>query len=189
MSKKEVERIRKMTFEELREELTYCENPVKNILIRKIMKEKYNQYLRRRNQLITKKQRKTLYEERKVATRKRKKKEMDDIIESLINNINEPEIELKEEDFNAKDVHGPLNELDDDYGLFDDKFKKEVAQDIMNNNLMERMNSELDIMSATKARKNNKDFIPPYANNEGDKYASFKHYRGISNNNFSSKRR
>ena len=66
----------------------------------------------------------------------------------------------------------PMNVIttDSKYGKYDNKFEKEIKNDYVNNNLMARMDSELDII---KSKQKNKTFILPYTNINGIKYAPY----------------
>ena len=108
--------------------------------------------------------------------------------------LNDTGLELDEKDFNLFPNHENLNELDDDNSKysgynneFDDKFKKEVENDYVNNNLMDRMNSEMEIRNKKKAdTSNNKSFMSPY--DSGGKNELFDiYYNERTNKNFKNK--
>ena len=65
-----------------------------------------------------------------------------------------------------------LNELEDYNDIYDDRDISEFNRDLVNNNLMDRLNSDIDIKNfGIKKVKNN--LIPPYINNAGDNFAPF----------------
>lgn len=108
--------------------------------------------------------------------------------------LNDTGPELDNRDFNLLPNHGNLDELDDDHSKysghsneFDDKFKKEVENDYVNNNLMDRMNSEMEIRNKKKSdTSNNKSFMSPYDN--GGKNELFDiYYNERTNKNFKNK--
>ncbi|CAH6421824.1 Hypothetical protein KVN_LOCUS512 [uncultured virus] len=57
------------------------------------------------------------------------------------------------------------------YQDVEDIYKKEIQKDDINNNLLERLNSDIYIRKFAKPSK--KDFIPPFANGSGDNFAPF----------------
>lgn len=80
------------------------------------------------------------------------------------------------------DVDNVIDNLLDDTDIQNidkDKHKdkdkdKDVSKEMLNNNLMNRLNSELDIQRLRReANKSVKEFIPPFAENTGDKFAPF----------------
>ena len=201
----EIRRIKNMSFRELRNELAYCDNnPVKELLIRNLMKEKYIHCMRKKKKIEEhqKMEKRLKYKKLKnIMARKYDHKyrkyyieSKDSSIESIMDDIEDVEdvediadnIPLREEDFNLYPNHGPLNELEENNGLYDKKFKDEVNKDFMNNNLMDRMNSEIDIRNIKL--KNKKDFIPPFADNDGGMYAPFHNQTNIPTTDFSTKR-
>lgn len=142
----DMSKLSQLSFRELKEELINSKNsPVKELIIRKLMQKKYNEYKMRKQQKVQK-----------------------------ISKIDE--FPLTDEDFNNPLPAQPIAEfeqVDDDLN----KFKSEIEKDYLNNNLMERMNSEIDIR-VTKKKNNKKypkkkEFIPPFTDDNTDKYAPF----------------
>jgi hypothetical protein len=60
----------------------------------------------------------------------------------------------------------------------------QLAKDKVNNNLMARMDGELNIRKSNKKRQ--RDFLPPFSNDVGDNYAPF-HSKEKKIRNFSNK--
>lgn len=83
-------------------------------------------------------------------------------------NIRESSYDLSDDDFNLLPNHGNLNEFYDDNSdeKYENRFKKEVDSDYVNNNLMDRMNSEMEIRCKKNTNKNSdkNNFILPYDN-------------------------
>jgi mannitol-1-phosphate/altronate dehydrogenase len=98
--------VNKMTFNQLRDELMNCDgNPVKELLIRKLMKEKYLQLLerRRRNEYIKDQVRRNEIRKynrlkRRLRHMKERQLELEHQQELLKNNTNESEPNMIEED-------------------------------------------------------------------------------------------
>ena len=96
------------------------------------------------------------------------------------NRLSLDEFNLTDDDFNILPEHGHLNELEN----LNQNYKNEVKQDRMNNHLMERLNSNIHIVT----HKNDKKVMTsPYQNNSGNDYASI-HQNEISPNDFTSTR-
>jgi len=171
MASKYINSIQNMSFNELRDELMNCDNnPIKEYLIRRLMKEKYIYYKKRKNYIINK--RHQLEKERYELFKKH--------IENSIEEQEEP-VYLKDDDYIS-----PLENSDirnhNFSNLYDKKFTNEIEKDRVNNNLMDRMNSELEIRKFNSNVK--KDFEPPY-DSAGK---SLVNINTITPNNFSSKR-
>ena len=81
---------------------------------------------------------------------------------------------------------GPLNDLDSKAKLYDNKFKKEIRKDFVNNNLTERMNSDIAIKNF-RIRNKTKDFIPPFTNTNSSAFAPF-HGKTLRSDDFSNRR-
>lgn len=197
-TRQEIYRINKMTFHELRNELAYCgDNKVKEDLIRNIMFQRYQKHIELKNQIEhIKQQKKQMYIDKlKRQQEKEYKKRLAD--EKRKNKkIKEPEddnISLDSTDFiNTGTIIKPMNELDDidNNGLFDKRDITEYDRDLTNNNLVDRLNSDIDIRTKrNNGRENNNrkqiDFVSPYANTPGDNYAPFDSILKSSKKDFS----
>ena len=105
--------------------------------------------------------------------------------------INNRTFELSDDDFNPLPNHGHLDELDegdDDYKS-DDNFKQVVENDYVNNNLMNRMNSEMEIRNKKNSQiANNDSFLSPYDNNKGKKELFNVYYNERTGKNFKNKK-
>lgn len=222
VTNQEITRIKRMSFRELRDELGNCDNnPVKERIIRSLMKEKYIHYLKKKKELQQREQlrRKQKYQKlknlmaKKYDTKYRKFYEgsKEGSIESILDDIDFEDnkerkvnwsnefsrdfwefensnfkTNIRDEDINPFPNHGHLNELEDDDRLYDTKFRDELNKDYMNNNLLDRMNSEIDIRKGKVANK--KDFIPPFANKGSGQFAPFHKQKNIPQSDFSNKR-
>jgi len=132
-----------MNFNELRDELVYCDNnPIKEMLIRKLMKEKYVYYIKRKQRIENEKRLYNLIQQ---------KEQQKQFIKQDNMSMSSEDIYFEENDFNFLPDHGPLNELDKN-NTINDRLKNEIDRDHFNNNLMERMNSEIDIIKLNNKR-------------------------------------
>ena len=149
----------RMSFRELKNELAKCNNKEIELIIRKIMKDKAIRYKLRQKSIKN-----------------------NEIIDSILDDI----------ETNSSKITS-LNELDDyendmEYQNINSSYKDEIAKDFVNNSLMERMNSELDIRNIKNIKRkcNEKDFIPPFSDNSGDNFAPFVYKKKL--NDFSNKK-
>lgn len=159
--------LNKLTFKELKTELKKNNDPMKEKIIRQLMKNKYIKYINY-------------------------KKSINDC-------------ELNDDDF-AQPLPNKiktLNELDDNFvncssgAINDKKFDTEIKRDQVNNNLMDRLNSDLYIKDIMKPIKkyptgyspNKMPLTKPYEevlNNQS--FTPFNNSNIIPNNDFSNKR-
>lgn len=168
MDSEYIAKINKMNFRQLQEELSVSSNnPVKSLLIRKLMKQKYLRYKKIREMSVHQKRPKpdNRIDEESIMM-------ANELLEEIEKNNNEEILEVVNEftdnDFNR---HGPLNELDPSSTLYDDKFKDEIQRDQMNNHLMSRMNSDIHIQEIRRNKL--KNFETPFSDAPNDRYASF----------------
>lgn len=179
----------KMNFYQLRNELSYCDDPVKELLIRKMM---VREYTKLKHNKINK-------HKRYVRNNRSSDKITNNLTDNLTDNLaddlyNEiikqndmnPNI-FDETDFNPIPNHGPLNDLDPNAKRFEGKYKEEIKRDSMNNNLMDRLNNDIDIqMNRVNKRKL---FETPFSNENGGNFANIKEDLSIiSPTDFSSRR-
>ncbi len=199
----EINKIKNMSFDQLREELSLCKNnPVKELIIRKMMKNRYLELKNRKQRLINQRKMKELsrIEEANYQRQFNNNLENENIVDdNLVDELFEDIQRLKNRDndmvdiFNESDFkplpnHGPLNALDPNASLYDRKFKQEIEKDHMNNHLMDRLNSDIDIKKMSKRNKK-KNFDMPFSNNIDANYASINSDEGIIlSNDFSSRR-
>ena len=167
----EVSRINNMTFGELRNELANCNNnPVRQKLIRNLMVIRYNQHLEKKQHY------------NKLKAQKELKK--NPLLKSNFTNQSGDEISFDENDFkNLKPNHGSLNELESNDELFDSRNITEYDRDHANNNLMERLNTDMNLIKNKK--QSTKDFMTPYSNNSCGMYAPFDNYLKSNKKTFS----
>ena len=199
-----IDKINKMSFQRLRDELSICvDNPVKNLLIRKLMKQKYIEYKKRKEIYEMKKRNNyNKIKKRKIIEDNTSRMLAEELLEDInknnelraneINEINEMNeiLEFMDEINNNQERvydHGPLNDLDPSARLYDQKFTEEIEKDEMNNNLMNRLNSDIYIQEMRKNKR--KKFETPFSNGPDEKYASFQMDPTIiPNQDFSNKR-
>lgn len=144
----DINSINNLTFGQLRNELANCNDPIKEKLLRNIMLIRYKQHLRN----------KTKYN-----------------VSNKTNNYNQ--FPLNENDFELTPNINTLNEVQENDDLYDNRDINEYDRDLTNNNLMNRLNSDIDIYTKGMS-KQKPDFIPPYINNVGDDYASLGAFQG-----------
>lgn len=158
----DIQRIHALSFKDLKKELINCgNNPVRELMIREIMHKKYCEYTKNKSK------KPLIHQKQPKRTRQQEKEEEEEQEEQ-----EEQQIYLEDEDFDELPKMESLNELDDD------RFKTEVKKDHLNNNLMDRLNSDIDICSKRKdqlkkKKEQEKSFIPPFADDIGDRYAPF----------------
>lgn len=141
----EVNKINNLTFKELRNELAKSKgDPLREHLIRNLMFIRYNQHIQNKQKI------------QKVQVIKPKS----DIKVPIDNNI----VNLVDDLMN--DNEEVISELHDTRDII------EYERDKANNNLMERLNSDISIR--TSKIKNKTEFLLPYENDPGHNYASFK---------------
>lgn len=166
----DVEKIKKMTFKELRNELVNCtNNPIREKIIRNMMILRYNQHM----------ERKRIYEIRKAERLQKKmmKKQQNSMVDNNEND-NDEQIILDENDYEyVNPTYRSLNELDEQSN--DEDFRpvreiKEQERDKLNDNLVSRLNNDLELRNGNEKNKEKKvDIIPPFSNDTGDMYAPF----------------
>lgn len=193
LTNQELNRINKMTFNELKKELAKCNgNRVKNRLIRVLMKDKYERYknrkqLMKRKSILPRKEKMSrqseLFEKKNNNSVNLQGSSNDEPINSILNDIQDSDDYPATNDFNFYPDHGPLDELENNRL---NKLKSEIDKDYMNNNLMDRLNSDIDIRK-TKS-KNNKDFIPPFSDETGSGFAPFSYDDKVPKRDFRNKR-
>ena len=161
--------LRKLSFKELKKELYNCKNdPIKELTIRQMMREIYIAHLKKK-------------ESRKQQRLKKNMKRINDqendrLIEELIEEIDNNSDESYKQDYLYKRMTNEKRKKES----INDIYKKETNNDFLNNNLMKRMNGEMDIR---KNKKNiNRTFVPPYTNDIGATFAPYhKHEEYITN--------
>ena len=200
----EIARINKLTFGELRNELANCRNnPVREKVIRNLMCIRYNQHLQKKiqiEQFKKEQKRKQIMKIKNKLEEKYKYKlnenynKPDDLLDFVdndekvqfdkndFNNINENDLNnINENDFK----NDFKNELDETNELYDSRNITEYGRDYANNNLMERLNIDMNLRKDTPIVKNKKDFATPYSNNPGTQFAPFNNFPKSQKNNFS----
>jgi|688.fasta_scaffold661470_2 hypothetical protein len=170
-------KINKMTFKELRNELVKSNDDlVRSSLIRNLMYLRYIQHLQKKQQYINNKKE---YKKKQILKIKRKieKQYKNDLIENsdindLINDNNEDE--LNEHDFKFSDII-------DEEEMHDNRDIREYTRDYLNNDLMERLNGDIMIKTMKPTAKND-NLIKPYTTDAGDNFAPFNNSKSQKNN-------
>ncbi|MCJ7636446.1 MAG: hypothetical protein MUO21_03065 [Nitrososphaeraceae archaeon] len=174
----EITRINKLTFGELRNELANCNDPVRQYIIRNLMLVRYKQHLENKEvqQQMKKDYRKNqLKKIKKRIENKYVKKEHVSLESFDDSEIFDHDKELK----NINDKVQELNELNNDNPWRDEILNNipEYNKDKTNKNLMSRLQNDIDINrlkdNTIHSKKINKDFVPPFADETDDQYASF----------------
>ena len=173
MDKKTVKHINGMSFNELKNELNNCyDNPIKEKIIRELMVLKYNQYINaQHNRKLKLKQKQKQKQKQKHDSLQNKNPPINDNSSVVITPT--PEVDFLD-DFSFDDFN------DEDY---DDNNIIEYKKDINNNNLMDRMNSDMELKKM-KVSTNKKDIIKPFVNTTCDTYATFKNEQGTDIKSF-----
>jgi hypothetical protein len=164
----EIERINRLTFRELRNELTKCNNdPVKEKIIRNLMLVRYKQHL----------ERKRLRELKKIEYQQKQSEQTNDFFP------------FDDDDF-AKPSFESLNELDDEKSnelLFSNRKIEEQDRDHVNNSIVERLNGDIDIKEM-RNKKKKPNIVSPYTNFPGDNFAPFNSKQKVPKKDFSNMR-
>jgi hypothetical protein len=163
MDKKTVDMINKMSFNELKTELGNCHNnPVKEKIIRELMVIRYKQYLQTQAQAQHKLRQRQIRQHQK---------------QMQLQRLQQQESQNKTEDEFDNDTFS----IEDD----EDEYNKiiEYKKDTTNNNLMDRMNSDMEI-KRMKVSTDKKDIVKPFVNTVCDNYATFKNEPGTDIKNF-----
>lgn len=151
----EITRINSLTFGQLRNELANCTDPVRQYIIRNLMFIRYNQYLKNKE---IKQEMKKDYKRKQIKKIKKKiedKYKFNDL-DLFIDEIDDAEIN-NEEIINEEIING-----------------KPSMKDKTNKNLRNRMQNDIDInKNNTYTSKIKKDFVPPFTNENDDRYATF----------------
>ena len=165
--------IGRMTFGQLRKELAYCNDPIKEKIIRHFMYLRYTQYVNKKRQLdeINRLRAQKAQKKKDPVNKPQEQIQVDDIAS------------LDPDDFEVKPVAGSLNELEDE--LFDDRNVTEYERDVTNNNLVKRLNSDIDIRTMGGKKK---EFLLPYSDDVGGNYAPFNSGTKVPKNDFSNDR-
>lgn len=181
----ELNRINKMTFNELRNELAKCDDPVKETLIRNLMYIRYKQHINKKIQIDEIKRRKML----RFMEQQKKKIETNTINNNSINDLlnDEDNLSLDPDEFEIKQTSDSLNELDDADELLDKRNITEYERDMVNNNIVERLNSDIDIRTMRETQQK-KEFVVPYSDNDDGNYAPFNSKPKLQVNTFSNRR-
>lgn len=169
-------RIQKMTFGELRNELANSDDPVKKEIIRNLMYIRYNQHIAKKEKINQLKK-----ENRKQQIHKIKKK-VEDKYKSNTNDTLDLDIDDLFEQEKKKEKHIVLDEEPEEitYTQQTTPQIKEYNRDKTNNNLMKRLSNDIDInkikddhIYSNRRKDISRDFVPPFANNLDEQYASF----------------
>lgn len=185
----DVDRLKKMSFNELKIELrNNIDNPVREYAIRKMMKDKYEKHLQEKNRI-------KIQEQKKIYNQK-----LDDeilnILDDKSNSSDQSSNSSSESSDSSESIEAPTTFRD----VSPDKFKEKIKNDYVNNNLMQRLNSDIDITSMRNKKntrnraidihnnwtRNKNDIVPPFDTDYGDAYAPFD--TNIPTNDFSNKR-
>jgi hypothetical protein len=104
----------------------------------------------------------------------------DDFLDEINKHVNNKrsrgrnDVQFDASDFNDLPNLGPLNELDDPDGLYETREIKEYSRDKVNNNLMNRMNSDIYIKTLKNKKSKPRTIIPPYGDGNCQNYAPYK---------------
>jgi len=169
--------LKALSFHQLKEKLKTVDDEKSRNIIKTLMKQKYMTLVKRKQ-----KAHKVNIKTRLSNTLEQYGLSINDFLDEDddYNRLSLDEFNLTDDDFNILPEHGHLNELEN----LNQNYKNEVKQDRMNNHLMERLNSNIHIVT----HKNDKKVMTsPYQNNSGNDYASI-HQNEISPNDFTSTR-
>jgi hypothetical protein len=160
-------KISQMTFGDLRNELANCTDPIRKEIIRNLMYIRYKQHLYKKEKVQQIKKENRNKQIRKI--KRRVKKEL--------------ECKYKSKDSDISDILDLNDFVEPDVVVEQEQIQNQVPQynrDKTNNNLMKRLSNDIDINKMKdeniynkKNKDTKRDFVPPFANNLDEKYASF----------------
>lgn len=189
----DIERIKKMTFKELRNELARSNNnPVREKIIRSMMTLRYNQHMERKRfiQMKQAEQYQRMIMMRQQQFQQQMPQNNNQSAENVSNNEPEENVMLDDDDFNfIKPKFGSLNELDEQSN--DEDFRpvrdiKEQERDKQNDHLVSRLNNDLELKKYNEKNKQDKvDIIPPFSNDANGMYAPFESTKQGTKRDFS----
>lgn len=162
----QVDKIKNMKFEELREELARCDDPVKANIIRKIMKKRY----------VYHQQRKARISQEKVDLEKKRRSRLKDKIKKELQKELHVDKEEPEDTLDGLfepqgfDPQGIGAQQGFDPQGIDQGFDPQQG-DIGNDRLMSRLHNDINIRELRV--KPNDVFVPPFANDPGDTFAKY----------------
>lgn len=166
----EITRINKLTFGELRNELANCNDPVRQYIIRNLMLVRYKQHLANKE---AQQQMKKDYRKNQI---KKIKSKLKDKYTKKVNISLEPYDDSELFDHEGIEYNDQVQEINNWEG---DNLNgiPEYNKDKTNKNLMSRLQNDIDINrlkdNTIHNKKINKDFVPPFADETDDQYASF----------------
>lgn len=137
------------TFRELKKELTTkIHNPIQELYIRTIMRDKYREYTKKRNAM------KNRHKKKQQKKRKYASALVDDILDDIEAHTQQPVSRDK-----------PIT--------MDSKYADEIQRDDINNNLMDRIKREAMMVSEDRTHRHKSTVIPPYSGANGTTYAPY----------------
>lgn len=158
-------KINEMSFSDLRQELYKCNDPVRKLIIRKIMLEKKKKHIEKKYKKINQIKKKQKILERQFY------KEFEDKL-----NDNLPDF-FTQEDLNESYKSNTVNNKE----MIDPRIAIR-EKDQFNKNLMDRLNS--DIFIRTHREGEFSHFMTPFTNDGSETFANFKNNEYLPNNNF-----
>ncbi|QKF94068.1 hypothetical protein QKU48_gp0610 [Fadolivirus algeromassiliense] len=182
----ELNKINKMTFSQLRNELALCNDPIKEKLIRNLMYIRYKQHINNKIKMeeMTR-QKKMKMIERENRNRIKTMEQVNDNQNMMDMLDDQDNISIDPDEYEIKQNNISLNELDDENMLFDKRDITEYERDAVNNNIVDRLNSDIDIRTMRENRNTKKEFVMPYSDDVSGNYAPFNENKKLPINNFS----
>lgn len=144
-----INRLKYMTYRELKKELVNNKDKRREMIIRNVMKDKAIRY--------TNMKKDKTYNQQKADTHNDKVpdnyqlEDVDDLVDDILNDIKRK----------------------DQYPKPKQKKRQKILRDKLNDGLAERLESELFINKLRKKRDKNRDFIPPFISTSSSNYAAF----------------
>lgn len=158
-NQKDYKMLEYLSFKDLKNELKVCRNPEKELIIRKLMKDKAIKYK-------LKKQDNNLKYNRQPIKKQSVNFDTNAYVKSILDELDD------DGSLDDKDIYQDGIDGRDGIDKRKKNKKKYMKKDLVNNSLMDRMNNELDLRKYRK--KGKKEFLMPFAENAGNDYASFK---------------
>lgn len=160
---KEKQRLHQLSFRKLKLELGMCQDPRKELYIRRLMKDMAIRYLQKKE----------------LEKKKKYQLEMDAIVDGMFDLDDEDANDDLFDDMESEPEavrrptrqHRPMEDTDvgDDGWSKPKKPRQVISKDALNKHMMDRMNSDLEIHRSRK--KPRKDFTAPYVKGAGADFA------------------
>lgn len=180
--KTQVAELNKRSYSQLKKELNSCNNPVRNKIIRKLLERRDN-----KKKIVKKAFESNKYDESDIDNLINKLKglnfNLDSDDEIVVLEESDSDIDYIKENLQDENIDELLSEATSDPNsgedyqkkFFNKKFRGEIERDHVNNQLMDRLSSDIYIRTfkANTTKDKKKIFVSPFSDAPDPKYAPF----------------